>query len=159
VNEAGWFLALCLTGFWLLALGAFFGAIAELWSKCRRRPFLRPAVGEVFNVEVHSLNLPPDGSYDSDDRVYAPVVRFKTASGEVKTFKSPVSVGSPSKYKVGMTIPVLYDPDDVMPPMIDAWVTIWGFNVILFVFALVMLGAAAFFVYAVSVLHVLRGRI
>jgi len=192
VNEAGWFLALCLTGFWLLALGAFFGAIAELWSKCRRRPFLRPAVGEVFNVEVHSLNLPPDGSYDSDDRVYAPVVRFKTASGEVKTFTSALSVGSSSKslkhkvgktfpgvytsssrrstlsfgsssksskYKVGMTIPVLYDPDDVLPPMIDSWEIIWGGNISVLVFGLVMLGAAAFMVYAVFVLHVLRGRI
>ncbi len=190
VSEAGWLLGLCLMGFSLVALMAFFGAIEGLWTTWRRRAFLRSAVGEVIRVEMHYPDF--SDSEDSDDPVYTPVVRFKTASGEVKTFTSALSVGSSSKslkhkvgktfpgvytsssrrstlsfgsssksskYKVGMTIPVLYDPDDVLPPMIDSWEIIWGGNISVLVFGLVMLGAAAFMVYAVFVLHVLRGRI
>jgi hypothetical protein len=97
-----------------------------LWITWRRRPLLRSAVGEVIRVEMHHLNLDCDSG---DDSVYTPVVHFKTAPGKVKTFRSPLSVGSSSTYKVGTTLPVLYDPDDVIPPMIDSWATIWGVHI------------------------------
>ena len=94
----------------------------------------------------------------SDDSVYTPVVRFKTASGKVQTFTSAVSVGSSSRYKVRTTIPVLYDPDDVIPPRIDSWATIWGVHIVFLFGGLVGFGLAAF-VYWVIFPLVLLNRI
>jgi hypothetical protein len=148
-------LGLCLIGFSLFSLVTFFGALGGLWSRWRRRASLLSAVGEVIKVERGHLNLSESG----DDSVYTPVVRFKTASGEVKTFRSEFGFGPSSPYKVAMEIPVLYDPDDVIPPMIDSWATIWGGHLAVLLFGLVLVGAAALMVYAVFVLHVFRHRI
>jgi hypothetical protein len=134
---------------------AFFCGIQGLWFTWRRRAFLRSAVGKVIKVEMEHLNLSDSG----DDSVYFPTLRFKTDSGEVKTFRSEIGFGPSSPYKVGMTIPVLYDPDDVLPPMIHSWATIWGGHITFLFGGLFFLGAASFFVYAVFVLHVLRDRI
>jgi hypothetical protein len=148
-------LGLALIGFSLCGLMTFFAGIRGLWSTWRRRAFLRSAVGEVIKVEMEHENFSDSGTVES---VYTPVLRFKTASGEVKKFRSAFGFGPSSPYKVGMTIPVLYDPDDVIPPMIDSWVTIWAGHIALFFFGLVLLGLAALFVYAVFVLQVLRDR-
>jgi hypothetical protein len=144
-------LGLALIGFSLCGLMTFFAGIRRLWSTWRRRAFLRSAVGEVIKVEMEQVNLSDSSTVGS---VYTPVLRFKTASGEVKTFRSAFGFGPSSPYKVGMAIPVLYDPDDVIPPMIDSWITIWAGHIALFFFGLVVLGLAALFVYAVFVLHV-----
>jgi hypothetical protein len=146
---------------WLMFVGCSIVGAASihaggegLWITRRRRPFLRSAVGEVIEVQMHYLGVPESG----DDSVYTPVVRFKTAPGKVKTFRSALSIGSPSKYKVGMTIPVLYDPDDVIPPMIDSWATIWGVHIVFLFGGLFGFGLAAF-VYGVLFPIVLRNRI
>ena len=147
---------------WVMLVGFSIGGATSilaggegLWITWRRRPFLRSAVGEVIEVQMHHLGTPDSG----DDSVYTPVVRFKTAPGKVKTFRSALSVGSPSKYKVGMTIPMLYDPDDVIPPRIDSWMTIWGYHIVFLVLGgLVGLGGAAFLYWMIFPL-VLHNRI
>jgi hypothetical protein len=146
---------------WLMLVGCSLVGAASilaggegLWITWRRRLSLRSAVGEVIEVQMHHLGTPDSG----DDSVYTPVVRFNTAPGKVKTFRSALSVGSPSKYKVGMTIPMLYDPDDVIPPRIDSWATIWGVHIVFLFGGLVGFGLAAF-VYWVIFPLVLLNRI
>jgi hypothetical protein len=144
-------LASLLAGFSLVGLTLLFAGIRGLWSTARRRALLLSAVGEVIKVEMEHQNLSDSGTVGS---VYTPVLRFTTASGEVKTFRSAFGFGPTSPYRVGMTIPVLYDGDDVIPPMIDSWTTIWAGHIALIDFGVVLLGCAASFVYAVFVLHV-----
>jgi hypothetical protein len=126
-----------------------------LWITWRRRPFLQSAVGEVIRVEMHHLGVPDS----EDDSVYTPVVRFKTASGKVQTFTSAVSVGSSSRYKVRTTIPVLYDPDDEIPPVIDSWMTIWGCHIVFLVMGLLVGFGGAGFLYFMIFPLVLANRI
>jgi hypothetical protein len=47
----------------------------------------------------------------------------------------------------------------ILATHIDSWTTIWGGHIAVLFVGLVLLGATAFFVYAVFVLHVLRDRI
>jgi hypothetical protein len=146
-----------LVGFSVVGATSILAGGEGLWITWRRRPFLRSAVGEVIRVEMHYLSTSDSDS--GDDSVYTPVVRFKTASGEVKTFTSAVSVGSSSTYKVRMTIPLLYDPDNVIPPRIDSWMTIWGYHIVFLVLGgLVGLGGAAFLYWMIFPL-VLHNRI
>jgi len=172
-------LGLFLVAGWLFGLILFFRGIRGLWTTWRRWASLRSAVGEVIGVEEETVQ---SDEYDVEYPVYTPVLRFKTASGEAKTFRPKWSFGPSavryktahgqfeasrsafgsrrsSPYKVGMTVPVLYDPDGVIPPMIDSWTTIWGASVGGLFGGLVLLGIAAFASYYVFLLYVLDGRI
>src|SRR5262249_30462061 len=133
-------IGLGLVAFSLCGLMTWLAGIRGLWSQWRRRAFLRSAVGEIISLKRSEVSSSDSSTAAS---VYHPVLRFKTASGEVKTFLSPFGTGPSPKYKVGMTIPVLYDPDNVLPPMIDSWFAIWGGHVMLLIAGLVFLGGAA----------------
>src|SRR5262249_16057573 len=92
-----------------------------LWMTWRRRPFLKSAVGRIVSLRKHVSVSDEDGS----TIVNLPVVRFTTESGEVKQFASQIgSAADNSKYRVFDTLPVLYDPDHVLPPKIDSWITL-----------------------------------
>jgi hypothetical protein len=132
-------IALPLCGLLLLLIG-----IRGLLTTWRRRPFLESAVGEIIAVETRH----PISSHDSPsaraESVYEPVVRFTTASGEVKEFRSAVGKTAPSSpYKIGTSVAVLYDPGEEIPPMLDTWFSIWGGHLACLLGGLVFFGGAA----------------
>jgi hypothetical protein len=75
-------------------------------------------------------------------------VRPPPISVTVRRFHSATSVAPSTPYRVGMTIRVLYDPDDVIPPMIDSWQTIWGGHIAFLFAGLVFLGFVTIIVSA-----------
>lgn len=46
-------------------------------------------------------------------------------------------------YRIGETLPVLYDPDEVMPPAIDSWSSLWGVHLMCLVTGLLFWGGGA----------------
>jgi hypothetical protein len=59
--------------------------------------------------------------------MFFPVIRFTPPSGEQITFESESGDGGQtSQYSAGQRLPVLYDPEGQLPPMIDSWWSVWG---------------------------------
>jgi hypothetical protein len=59
--------------------------------------------------------------------MFFPVIRFTAPSGEQITFESESGDGGQaSQYSAGQRLPVLYDPDGQLAPMIDSWWSVWG---------------------------------
>jgi hypothetical protein len=59
--------------------------------------------------------------------MFFPVIRFTAPSGEQITFESESGDGGQtSQYSAGQRLPVLYDPEGKLPPMIDSWWSVWG---------------------------------
>jgi hypothetical protein len=135
-----------LGGAWAILLG-----VRGLWTTCRRWSYLRSAVGTIVAIEQRRVSYDADSTVP--DIASFPILRFQTESGEVKKFRSALGqVGrSPAwrigtkrgitmhfsrasadrltwspKYRIGMTLPVLYDPDEVLPPTIHSWAALLG---------------------------------
>ncbi|MFO0950811.1 MAG: DUF3592 domain-containing protein [Isosphaeraceae bacterium] len=144
-------LGLMAFGFSVCGLFTLLAGLRGLWTTWRRRGYLWTVVGEVVRVEGKTLD---DFDTPTPDDVYFPVLRFTTASGETRTFRSEVGTGPAPPYQVGAKVTVLYDPDDALPPMIDSWGTVWGTNVGLCLMGSVFLGLVALLAYAVLVLRV-----
>jgi Protein of unknown function (DUF3592) len=67
---------------------------------------------------------------------YAPIVKFKTESGQSIEFTS--SVSSSSKTGVGSKVPVLYDAEDPNNAVIDNIMDRFGISIILFIFGVML---------------------
>jgi hypothetical protein len=142
---------LMLVGFSLAGAVHILAGVRGLWTTLRRRPYLRSAVGTIVAIQVGPAISDPDS--DAPSTASFPILRFRTESGEAKKFRSALGqVGrSPAwrigtkpgitmhfsrasadrlkrspKYRIGMTLPVLYDPDEVLPPTIHSWAALWG---------------------------------
>jgi hypothetical protein len=115
-----------------------------------RRPRLERAQGVVLRLERHSTMGRPSGrrhrrghSRMRNDWRFFPVVGFDHQNGKPVSFTSSVgNTGFSSHYKVGQHLPVIYDPANAMPPMIDQGLSIWLMPVLMTFFGLVFLGIA-----------------
>ena len=133
-----------LSGAYLLQLGL--RGLLATWS---RRPFLRSAVGTVIRVEVRNALNSYDQSYSQPSHSYFPVLRFTTEAGETRVFLSATGkLGNTSPYSFGMTLPVLYDLEDIIPPTLDNWADIWLGHLLTFLGGPIFLGGAALVYYA-----------
>jgi hypothetical protein len=65
---------------------------------------------ESQGVEAPGVVVDLQENYESDGSTYAPVVQFKTESGQSVTFTSSYS-SSPPSYDVGKTVTVVYPPE------------------------------------------------
>jgi hypothetical protein len=118
-------------------VGLFFivAGVRGIWTTWKRRPFLRSADGIIVGIKTESV-INDDSSSSELQLSYRPILRFTTERGEVQEFVSEMGkIGSESPYRKGDRLPVLYDPDGVLPPRIDSWFTLWGFHLILTGFA------------------------
>src|SRR5579863_7750696 len=96
----------------------FLYGVRGLWTTWMRRPFLRSAVSKVVAVETQRAIGSTDDSPSQPSTAYYPILRFTTESGEVREFRSSAGkLGDSSPYTLGTTIPVLYDPDGILPPV------------------------------------------
>ena len=72
-----------------------------------------------------------------------PVIHFRTADGEQASFRGPFGTrGSRSSYRIGQAVPVLYDPDGDLAPMINSWSGIWLPPAIEILMGMVFVGGA-----------------
>jgi hypothetical protein len=118
--------------------------VQGLWTTWRRRPFLRSAVGTIVAIETRHVPSRTDTYWTGPYTAYQPIVRFRTESGEVKEFRSAAGkLGRSPMYRIGTTLPVLYDPDEVLPPTLDSWFALWGGHLACIVLGPIFLGGAA----------------
>ena len=66
---------------------------------------------EKQGIEAQGTVVGLQENYDSDGSTYAPIVQFKTADGQSVEFVSTY-FSSPSAYKVGESVIVVYPPND-----------------------------------------------
>ncbi|HEV2801934.1 MAG TPA: DUF3592 domain-containing protein [Pyrinomonadaceae bacterium] len=65
--------------------------------------------------------------YEKRMWMFFPVIRFNTSSGASMTFESESGdTGQTSTYSPGQRLPILYDPENRLPPMIDTRWALWG---------------------------------
>lgn len=134
-----------LFAFLLVGSGLVIAALRDLILKLCRMAYFRRAKGSVLKVEREKYLPPPGGFRHRKTRYkFFPVVKFKHLSGEEVVCKLPVGeIGETSKYRVGQKIPIVYDLDDKLPPMINSFSGVW-LPVIAQTFAgIVFIGAAA----------------
>jgi hypothetical protein len=72
-----------------------------------------------------------------------PVIHFLNDKGESVSFRSEMGDrGNTSKYYTGQVLPVLYDPEGEMAPIIDSWSGLWLLPVSLTVAGVVFVGGS-----------------
>ena len=64
---------------------------------------------EKLGIEAQGVVVGLDESYDSDGSTYAPIVQFKTSSGQSVEYTTSY-YSSPPSYKVGQPVVVVYSP-------------------------------------------------
>jgi len=133
-----------LIAFSLVGLLLLLAGLKGLWNILRRWPFLKSVVGEIVSVEQSQSLSSKDDPGTVALVAFRPVVRFTTAEGEMKQFCSATGkLAATSPYSIGTSVPVLYDPDNEIPPMLHTWFAMWGVKVACLLGGLVFLGGAA----------------
>jgi hypothetical protein len=121
-----------------IPVGGLFCIVAGvrgLWTTWRRRAFLRAAEGIIVGIKTEPV-INDDSTSSELQRSYRPILRFTTEEGEVHEFVSALGkIGTEPPYRKGDRLPVLYDPDGVLPPLVDCWFALWGFHLMLSAFA------------------------
>ncbi len=127
----------------------FLTGVRGLWTTWWRRPFLLSAEGTIVATQQHRAIRSTHRHASSPHTAYNPVLRFTTESGEVREFCSPAGqLGNSSPYTIGMAVPVLYDPDDILPPTIDSWSAVWGGHMLFVIVGLIFLAGAGLVYFA-----------
>lgn len=99
-------------------------AALELLRVMRRKHALVKATGVVREVvkewHVGDGSQKKSGGLSRRNYRFFPVIEFERANGVKTRFKSSIGdTGAQTRYQVGQQLPVLYDPQDVLEPMID----------------------------------------
>jgi hypothetical protein len=130
-------------GFTSVGVLLVFNGLRGLSRIIRRRPYLLEATGRVVKLE-RVEPMPNTSDHSTPVPTYRPVVEFETISGERKRFASGFGADRKSlKLQVGSTVPVLYDHEEVVSPMIHSWASVWGSHLILIAAGLIFLGGSA----------------
>lgn len=116
-------------------------AIRDILDKRRHLKHAERYEGTILGVEQRSIAKREKNRTRYQYRNF-PVVQFTRASGEQVTFTSETGdIGKESKYAEGQTIRVVYDPDRVLPPMLDNRFDIYYLPISLAAAGTVTLGA------------------
>jgi len=112
-------IGLMIVYFPLIGLLFTVAGVRGLSTTGRRRPLLRSADGIIIGVQEDRLT--GDGWSDQEQEwLYRTILRYTTERGEVREFVWETGqIGSGSPYREGAQLPVLYDPDGVLPPRIN----------------------------------------
>jgi Protein of unknown function (DUF3592) len=114
--------------FFIAGVGLFWKGLQSLFQMIRRRPHLLSAQGTVLKVErkVDITGVSRQERRRGSNIAHYPVIHFLNHRGESVSFRSEVGdKGRTSSYSTGQVLPVLYDPEGEMPPMIDSWSGLW----------------------------------
>lgn len=145
----------------VFALSAFAvvrAGFEELRKKLRARERLVRVEGVILRFSVRASHLRDHGHHRSRRRTPTrykfPVVSFTRRDGSQTTFESPFGdAESRSKYAVGQTLPVAYDPLGEIDPMIGSWAGMY------FVPVMMMFGGMVFGMAACAIGAVYGSRI
>ena len=125
-------IGLIVTGFWLVK-----SSISGLLLRRTIVPELVKTQGLVTEIHTETRLQVETGDrkrkhHNNHQLVHYPIIQYQTTTGETVTFKSELgdvtqmSSGQPSKYYVEQILPIVYDPQGRLQPMIDSWWGIWG---------------------------------
>jgi Protein of unknown function (DUF3592) len=107
------------TVFSVLGIGFFVGSGLSFNST---RHFIDNSVST--NGVVIELNKEISSSKKSRSYIYYPVVKFEPKQGEVIEFESN-SGSNPPSYKIGQTVPVLYEQNNPQSAQINSFFDLW----------------------------------
>jgi hypothetical protein len=108
----------------LLVLWIFVREMLQRW-RLRRR--LLCAEGKVINVIKKSMPIIGSTTRVHPTWRFFPVITFTPVGGDALTFTSETGdSGRTSRYRIGQTLSVRYDPTGEIPPMMDSWFDMWG---------------------------------
>jgi hypothetical protein len=131
--------------FFFAGVGLFWKGLQSLFQMIRRRPRLLSAQGTVLKVErkVDIMGTTRQQRRRGGNISHYPVIHFLNDKGESVSFRSEIGdKGQTSSYYTGQVLPVLYDPEGEMPPMIDSWSGIWLIPISLTVAGVVFVGGS-----------------
>jgi hypothetical protein len=115
-----------------------------LWTMVRRRGRLLRSVGTIRAIEKKAVSFTLKHSSSRRRFSFLPIITFAKDSGELVEFRSEVGdYGFETKYRIGQTIDVLYDPAGIMPPMIESWFARWGTHLLIIIVGLIFWGGTA----------------
>lgn len=96
----------------------------ELLTRLRRRHCFVRTDGTIVAIKTKTMTT-RDLTL-SPKLMHFPIIEFQRQNGQVVKFTSEVGdLGPETKYKVGQTIPVLYDTEGKIGPTIATWSGIW----------------------------------
>ena len=134
------FLAAILLIFSGVGIALWAWAIRDLLDKRRHLKHAERYESTILGVEQRTIAVREKSRTRYQYRNY-PVIQFTRASGEQVTFTSETGdTGKESKYAEGQKIRVVYDPDRVLPPMIDNRIDIYYLPITLAAAGTVTLG-------------------
>ncbi len=132
--------------------------IRGLWTMAIRRRSLIKSVGTIQDIEKKHVQVSLKRASSRPHFSFIPIIRFTKDSGEVVEFRSEVGdYGYETKYRVGQTMDVIYDPGGILQPMIDSWFARWGSHFLIIVVGIIFWGGAAL-VYWLIGRFVLQGK-
>lgn len=164
-------------GFVLVGIWLLFTSVQQFMLKRKHLPHMERVEGTVIDVERKKTGTTTQRGKTTDTYSNFPVIQFTRSSGEVITFTSEAGDfsrrrrGTPvlqsdgsiafgkvkttlqSQYQKGDTLPVLYDPDGALKPMIDGGANIWQMEIFM------ALGGAVFLAAAIVIIVLFGGRI
>jgi len=135
-----------IVGLVLIVPGLLFLGLG-LWQYFEARSFVENSVttdGKVMRMDTLSGN---------DGVMFAPVFEYTDENGN-RYLKASDTGNYPAKYRVGVTVKVLYQPDDPIDSKIDSDFSVWGIATIL----LIVGGLFVFFGLVGSILLLLLVR-
>ena len=164
-------LGLALVGVWLLS-----SSVKQFSLKRKHLPHMERVEGTVVDVKKKAQRTTTENGRTTTTYANFPVIQFTRASGETVTFTSEVGdvtirrrrrvtldsgvsvqMGktrtTESEFQRGEKLPVLYDPDDALKPMIDGVSNIWMSEISM------AMGGVAFFAGAIIIAAIYGPRL
>ena len=92
---------------------------------------------------IRMREVPPT---DNSGETYAPVIKYKDASGKEYTYESKHS-SDPPDYKVGEKVQLIYDPADPEEVYVDSFREKWVLTIVLFICGIVVFPISTWMIY------------
>lgn len=132
--------------------------IRGLWTMAKRRRSLIRSMGTIQDIEKKHVQVTLKRASNRPHFSFVPIIRFMKDSGEVVEFRSEVGdYGTETKYRVGQTVLVVYDPGGILQPMINSWLVRWGSHFLIIVVGILFWGGAALIYWLIG-RFVLEGK-
>jgi hypothetical protein len=108
----------------------------------RRRPYLLRVDGRIEKIERRQERS-TSGRFTKTHWVYHPVIGFRHQKGKNISFTASGSATRrEAQYKIGQRMPVIYDPANTFPPLVDRGLSIWSPPLQMLFVGLALIGVA-----------------
>jgi hypothetical protein len=136
-----------LASFGLAGVALLWWATQMLRQYLRRRRHLARSQGLI--IRVHQQRVQFTTPRMRSTTANYPIIEFQTPANQTITFRSAIGdLGRSSRYRPGQPVAVRYDPEGVLPPMLDTWAAGWWGPLAMAAGGCAFLGGAALIILA-----------